>query len=137
VRRALLPTGRFVGEFGGYGNIAAIKKALVEALNRRGIDGNAVNPWFYPSAEEYAERLVHGGFAVKFIELIPRPTPLPGNMTAWLETFAESFTAALPSTERPAYLDEVQESLRPALCEAYGRWTADYVRLRFAAERLP
>ena len=28
------------------------------------------------------------------------------------------------------------EMLRPALCDSRGRWTADYVRLRFAA-RLP
>jgi SAM-dependent methyltransferase len=136
VQRALRPNGRFVGEFGGHGNVESIKEALLAALNRRGIDGNAVNPWFYPTTEQYAGRLARRGFVVKFIELIARPTPLPGDMTAWLETFAESFIGALPPAERPAYLAEVQEALRPALCDAHGQWTADYVRLRFAAEKL-
>lgn len=27
------------------------------------------------------------------------------------------------------------ERLRPELCDAEGRWTADYVRLRFAADK--
>ncbi|MEW6273097.1 MAG: SAM-dependent methyltransferase, partial [Thermodesulfobacteriota bacterium] len=60
---------------------------------------------------------------------------LPGDVTGWLDTFAESFTAVLPAAERPAFLAEVQERLRPELCGADGVWTADYVRLRFAARR--
>ena len=32
-----------------------------------------------------------------------------------------------------AALDEAIDLLRPALCDSNGRWTADYVRLRFAA----
>jgi SAM-dependent methyltransferase len=82
VRRAQHPIGRFVGEFGGHGNVATIRKALIDALDRRGVDGSAVNPWFYPTSEEYAARLARGGFTVKSIELIPRPTSLPGNMPA-------------------------------------------------------
>jgi len=31
---------------------------------------------------------------------------------------------------------EVIELLRPALCDADGVWTADHIRLRFAAERV-
>ena len=58
-----------------------------------------------------------------------------GAVGLWLETFAESFTAPLPPAERPAFLAEVRDALRPALCDAAGRWTADYVRLRFAADR--
>ena len=34
VRRALRPRGRFVGEFGGFGNLAAIVTALVAVLDR-------------------------------------------------------------------------------------------------------
>ena len=53
----------------------------------------------------------------------------------WLETFAESFTRVLPSAERQGYLEEVREATRPHLCDATGAWTADYVRLRFAARK--
>jgi len=35
----------------------------------------------------------------------------------------------------PAFIDEVRETLRPSLCDGEGNWTADYVRLRFAARR--
>jgi hypothetical protein len=41
----------------------------------------------------------------------------------------------LPPSERASFIAEVQEILRPQLCDAAGRWTADYVRLRFAAEK--
>ena len=136
VHRALKPSGRFVAEFGGHGCVAKIKRVLIEALQRRGIDGEAASPWFFPTAEDYSHQLVSGGFAVNYIALIPRPTPLPGDVTGWLETFAESFTSCLPPTERPAFINEVQEALRPELCDAEGRWTADYVRLRFSAKKL-
>jgi hypothetical protein len=32
-------------------------------------------------------------------------------------------------------LQEVKDRLRPDLCDAEGNWTADYVRLRFAADK--
>jgi trans-aconitate methyltransferase len=43
VHRALRPGGRFVAEMGGAGNVAAIRGALAEALDRRGIDGRALD----------------------------------------------------------------------------------------------
>jgi hypothetical protein len=135
VWRALRTPGRFVGEFGGHGNVAKIKKALVDALARRGLDGEAASPWYYPTVAEYSERLTRAGFRVRSIELIPRPTPLPGDIAAWLETFGESFTSLLPPSERAAFIAEVQKALRPQLCDTAGRWTADYVRLRFAADK--
>ena len=135
VWRALVPGGRFVGEFGGAGCVATIETALLAALARRGVDGRAVHPWYFPTDAEYRARLAACGFAVDYSALIPRPTPLPGDVTGWLETFAESFAAALPAAERPAFFDEVREALRPRLCDANGRWTADYVRLRFKARK--
>jgi trans-aconitate methyltransferase len=132
VRRALRPGGRFVAECGGHGCVATIVRALDRALARRGIDGAAVNPWYFPTVEDYASRLVRQGFEIRSMALFARPTPLPGDVTAWLETFAESFTAALAERERRPFLEEVRELLRPDLCDADGQWTADYVRLRFS-----
>ena len=130
VWRALKPGDRFVGELGGEGNVARIVAALVAALDRR---GRAAVPWYFPSPAEYRARLEAQGFDIRSITPIPRPTPLPGHITDWLETFAQSFTTRLPASERPAFLREVGEALRPLLCDAAGRWTSDYVRLRFAA----
>ncbi len=136
VWRALLPGGRFVAEFGGYGCVEKIKSALVAALDRRGLDGWAAVPWYFPSVEEYRPKLEARGFRVESIALIDRPTPLPGDVTGWLETFAESFTAKVAAAERPAYIEEVRRALEPQLRGADGVWVADYVRLRFAARKL-
>ena len=56
-------------------------------------------------------------------------------MVPWLETFGEAFTGLLPVEQRPDFLAEVSERLRPELRDEAGQWTADYVRLRFAAEK--
>jgi SAM-dependent methyltransferase len=135
VHRALRPGGRFVAECGGHGCVATLRAALRAGLDRRGVDGAACDPWFFATADDYHARLERGGFAVDSIAVFPRPTPLPGDVTGWLETFAHAFTRALPEAERAAYLDEVRLAVRPALCDADGRWTADYTRLRFAARR--
>ena len=136
VQRALKPGGRFVAEMGGFGCVATIRGALGRALAARGLDAAAYDPWFFPTAEEYRGRLEAQGFAIDSIALFPRPTPLPGDVVGWLETFAESFMVALPANERPAFLTEVRDALRPQLADAAGNWTADYVRLRFAARRI-
>jgi trans-aconitate methyltransferase len=135
VWQALKPGGRFVAECGGYGCVVTIEGALMSALNRRGIQGRAVNPWYFATTEDYGSRLERRGFKVNYIALIPRPTPLPGDIDGWLQTFAQSFTSALPEEERAEFLAEVKEELRPKLCDAAGQWTADYVRLRFVATK--
>ena len=136
VRRALKAGGRFAAEMGGHGNVAAIVVALCGTLENYGVKAAAIIPWYFPSPEEYRERLERAGFQVQYIELIPRPTPLPTGMRGWLETFAIPFTSSVPEDKRAVFLDAVAERLRPALCDASGQWTADYVRLRFLA-RLP
>jgi len=133
--RALAPGGRFVAEFGGHRCVETIKSALVAALDRRGLDGRSAVPWYFPDVPEYRGRLEAGGFEVESIVLVDRPTPLPGDVVGWLETFAESFTARVPVGERPALLEEVRRELEPKLRRPDGVWVADYTRLRFRALR--
>lgn len=135
VWRALKPGGRFVAEMGGAGNVQTIREALIAALERRGYDGEDAVPWYFPSPEEYRGKLESKGFAVPYIELIPRPTPLPGDLSGWLSTFGESFLSRLPERERPAMVEEVTAELKDKLSDGAGNWTADYVRLRFRAEK--
>jgi SAM-dependent methyltransferase len=135
VGRALRPGGRFAGEFGGKGNVAAIVTALVAVLDRRGADGAAAIPWYFPTAGEYRARLEAHGFRVASIELVPRPTPLPTGIEGWLETFAAPFLTRLPASERGAAASEAIALLAPSLRDDAGAWTADYVRLRFLASR--
>lgn len=131
VWRALRPGGRFVGEFGAKGNVGAVAAALSDALARRGIAYADHDPWYYPGRDEYRGELERAGFHVRHLETFDRPTPLPGDLAAWLDTFARSFLAALPG-EREEFMREVGAALEPAL-RRDGRWFVDYVRLRFAA----
>jgi SAM-dependent methyltransferase len=131
---ALKPGGRFVAEMGGHGCVAAITLALVVALERRGIANAAAQiPWYFPTVDDYRERLDRGGFTVDYIELIPRPTPLPTDMSGWIATFGDVLLSLLPPDQREPARDEAIALLRPVLCDERGRWTADYMRLRFAA----
>jgi hypothetical protein len=57
-------------------------------------------------------------------------------MAAWLRTFAHWVFDTLPEPDRTAAYAETVELLRPALRDSRGRWTADYIRLRFAARRV-
>src|SRR5260370_5431671 len=136
VYRSLKPDGRFVAECGGHGCVHKIRTALVQALDRRGFDGEARVPWYFPTPGDYATRLERAGFRVDSIALIPRPTPLPGDLTGWLETFAQSFLHGLPDAAASEYLQEVRALLEPQLRESTGTWVADYVRLRFAATKM-
>jgi len=134
--RALRPGGRFVGEFGGHGCVAAVVVALLAELERRGVtDAAEWIPWYFPTAQEYRAVLEAAGFHVDYVEVIPRPTPLPAGMRAWLEVFANRFCAALLPDQRDQYLSDVTARLAPVLRDSHGRWTADYTRLRFTATR--
>ncbi|HZL59521.1 MAG TPA: class I SAM-dependent methyltransferase [Stellaceae bacterium] len=132
VWRALKPGGRFVAECGGVGNMTHVLESLLASFARRGIDARPFFPWYFASPEEYRAKLERRGFTVRSIDLIPRPTPLPGPLGDWLDTFAESFLVRLPAAERDSVKREVEDDLRRALFKD-GVWVADYVRLRFAA----
>jgi len=132
---ALKPGGRFAGEMGGHGCVAAITVALIAVLERHGADSKSASPWYFPTVDDYRARLQRGGLTVEYIELIPRPTPLPTDMAGWLETFAAPFLSRLPERERAGAREEAIAMLRPVLCDEAGRWTADYMRLRFLARR--
>jgi SAM-dependent methyltransferase len=133
IQRALKPGGRFVGEFGGHGNVSAIVTAIESTLSSRGVV--VASPWFFPRSEKYSSLLEARGFVVESIALFPRPTPLPGDVGGWLETLAQPYTSAVPAAETKGFISEVVEALRPVLCDANGNWWADYVRLRFSATK--
>lgn len=132
VARALKPRGRFVAEFGGHGNVAAIATALRAVAVRRSGRADLIGPWYFPSAEEYAGLLEGNGFTVKRSALVPRPTRLPTDIRGWFTTFCDTFFAQF-GDQVDEVVEEVVSLLEPALCDASGHWTADYVRLRVEA----
>jgi len=133
IRRALKPGGRFVAEFGGGDNCAAVRTALHQAMSARGHDPQRLDPWYFPTAQDYRAKLESHGFIVTHIELFDRPTPLPGDIDGWLDVFAGTFFAVLNDEECAAARADIAQRLRPTLTDENGQWIADYVRLRLAA----
>lgn len=131
---ALVPGGRFVGEFGGFGNVAAISSVLRAVASRYGVDPTAAAPYNNPTAEEFAGVLERAGFKVKDALLFARPTPLPTGMRGWLETMRGTFLDTF-GDDREQVLAEILAALEPSLTNASGQWCADYVRLRFHARK--
>jgi trans-aconitate methyltransferase len=135
VSRALVPGGRFVAEMGGAGNVAIIREALEQALDRRGFCGSAHSPWYFPTPAAHRAVLENAGFVIDAIESFARPTALPGDVLAWLQTMAQAYADPLAPEERATYYAEVREQLVPKLQNADGSFWADYVRLRFVAHK--
>lgn len=132
VAEALKPGGRLVAEFGGHGNVAAIVTAMRAVGLRRGGDLGLAHPWYFPAPQVYQAVLERHGFTLRRIALIPRPVVLKTGIEGWLMLFRKPFFAQF-GAEADAALAETIELLRPALCDADGNWTADYVRLRVEA----
>jgi hypothetical protein len=79
--------------------------------------------------------LKSAGFTVRSSELFARPTPLPTDVRGWLETFAKHYLSAVAESEREGLISEVVSDLRDSITDERGKWFADYVRLRFYAEK--
>lgn len=135
VKRALRPGGRFVGEFAGARNARIIRGAVHEALARRGFDPAEVDPWYLPEEDEYRQVLEAGGLHVASIELFDRPVVIDYPIAGWIQTFGSPYLTVLKAEDRQPFLDEVTAELKPHLLGADGRWTVDYTRLRFRAEK--
>jgi trans-aconitate methyltransferase len=133
VHRALRPSGRFVAEMGGQGNVAAIRTALQATLAPFHINAETAAASFFPSPAIYRSFLEAAGFTVESIALIPRLTPLPNGMESWLNTFRNGVLDLLSPPDRATAVANTVALLEHTLRDGDGNWTADYVRLRFHA----
>jgi SAM-dependent methyltransferase len=133
----LKPGGRFAGEMGGQGNIAALRSAIRAELAGRGYPVPDEDPQWYPSCEEFVRLYACAGFAEIQAQLIPRPTPLPAGIAAWVRTFRSGWldVAMVPEWERDDVAAAVEARLAPQLKQPDGSWVADYVRLRFTMRK--
>jgi trans-aconitate methyltransferase len=131
----LRPGGRFVGEFGGTGNVGSIVEAVRAALEARGYEVG--DTWYFPSVGEFASSLEDHGFELRRAALFDRPTELDAGedgLRNWLAAFGERLLAPVEGAERDAVLAAIEEQLRPEQFRD-GAWIADYRRLRFVAVR--
>lgn len=123
---------RFVGEFGGFGNVAAVVTAMRAAIQLEGVEDGGFS-WYYPSPNEFRAVLARHGFEALCVELIPRPTHAPTGMLGWLNTFGVPFVAHLDAETQQRIIARAVELLSESLRDHEGNWTVDYVRLRFHA----
>ena len=133
VLNALKPGGRYVGECGGFMNIAAIRTAIRAVLLAHGYAPDSGGGQYYQTAEAFAALSSAAGFTHIEARIIPRPTPLTTGIRGWLKTFRAGFLdeAGVPEPARATVITEIEALLQPALCDSAGNWTADYVRLRW------
>ena len=136
VRQSLRMGGFFTAEFGGAGNAATITSALIKILSSYDRKFEPCNPWYFPTVEEYTDKLVKHNFAVQSITLVPRPTKITGTIIDWLENFAISFVQDLDLAKRNKIFAAVRDEIEGGLRDNTGNWYVDYVRLRFRATAL-
>ncbi|CAO3563235.1 unnamed protein product [Mortierella alpina] len=136
VHKSLKPDGRFVGEMGGYMNVAEVRTGLHAALKKRGHNPEEYDPWFFPGTKTYRRMLEENGFRVESIELIPRLTELSTDIAGWIDTFGFAFLKPFEGDdkEKRAIMDEVQGNLQFSKDESV--WSIMYVRLRFKAIKI-
>jgi len=133
IARALKPGGRFVAEMGGHGNIATVCAVLSEVLAEVEVNFADINPWFFPTVEQYDRLLKDAGFDVEYIELIKRPTELPTDLRGWMDTFTGEILKDLSPENQEFVLEETTKRCAEKFRRPDGKWEVDYVRLRFKA----
>jgi trans-aconitate methyltransferase len=135
VRRALLPGGRFVAEFGGAGCVATVIQALTEVLLEWRVDPAPYLSWFFPSPGRYAALLESEGLVVRELRYFERPTSVAGSdgLATWLSLFQSRLMADL-GARGPELCEKASERCRPRLFRD-GSWWLDYVRLRVVASK--
>ncbi len=133
----LKPGGRFAGEMGGIGNIQTLRTGIREELSERGYSVPPEDPQWYPSVDEFSRLYEEAGFRDIQAQLLPRVTPLPTGVAAWVLTFRSGWmdVAEVPDDDRPEVALAIERRLAPTLQRPDGSWFADYVRLRFTMRK--
>lgn len=133
IYKALKPHGQLICEFGAYNNVALILKAYASAVEKLGY--TFVNYFFYPTTEDYNNRLVNTGFTVKRIMDFDRPTPLVDGefgLRNWIKQFLAKDLFTYSKIEQEEILENVENTLRPHLWNG-SKWIADYRRIQVVA----
>ncbi|TFK70363.1 S-adenosyl-L-methionine-dependent methyltransferase [Pluteus cervinus] len=133
-KAVLKPGGRLVAEMGGFMNCIGVRAALYQVLRARGHDPIALDPWYFPSMEDYVKLLVTAGFEPVHVSLTPRITPISTGLGDWQQLFVRnSFLKDLSDEEAAEIMDEVENICRVDCQDQSGKWAMMYMRLRFSA----
>jgi SAM-dependent methyltransferase len=136
VAASLKPSGRFVFEMGGHGNVAQVLNAIQSAANDFKLRKlELIN--YYPKISEYSSLLERNGFKVTFAILFERPTLLNGEegLQNWVRMFRNNVITSISEEQQQEFLKQVDSYGKDKLYRN-GKWYADYVRLRMIAVKL-
>jgi trans-aconitate methyltransferase len=132
VRRVLRRGGVFRAEFGGHGQIAAVRRVLDEESRRA---GGRPSGWYFPTPEEYAPLLAAAGLRTDhdgWLRLVQQRRELPDETAflGWLRSqILVAYDAVVPADRLRAFRQAAEER---ALAESRGpdgRFDQEYIRL--------
>lgn len=127
IAAALVPGGRFVAEFGGLHNCAAVSAAAGSA-----------HPWYFPAIPEYGAVLQQAGLELRQAWLFPRPTKMDDPVSGlrdWIRMFGAHWIDRVPESDREDWFTAVEAAARPELFRE-GSWQIDYWRIRVMAVKV-
>ncbi|WP_150275573.1 class I SAM-dependent methyltransferase [Paenibacillus tepidiphilus] len=132
---ALREGGRFVAEFAGHGNTAALMSAMQQALEDHGYAWEGRNPWYHPTLGEYATLLEQTGFRVTYARHFDGTAPVRREGSAirnWLDSFSGYFFHDVTAEDKATIYEAIETQVKPQLYRD-GGWQLDTRRLRIAA----
>lgn len=139
VYNALKPSGVFVFEMGGMGNVAEMRSTLLSVVSRRiGMKkAREADPWFFPDEIWMSKMLEETGFRVEKIEREYRPTKADaGGIGGWVRLMGKQFFDAVDGKDREECENEVCEVLESVCASPGGGDWIGYVRLRAVAVKI-
>ena len=134
--QALKQGGRFVVELGGKGNIAAITRAVRDAIWEV-LQVEVEYGRYYPSISEYSGLVERHGLLVRSAVLFDRPTKLEAGaqgLRNWIAMFDQGVMRNVPDDKKEQVIRKVEDKTRRILF-VDGYWFADYRRLRMVAHK--
>lgn len=136
LRKVLRPSGFVRAQFGGSGQIAALRAILDEESARLG-GGRA--GWFFPTAAEYERLLAAAGLttgAGGWVRLLDqrRSFPTADALAGYLDSqVLAAYDPVLPPGAVPAFRQAAQDRALAELRRADGTYDQDFVRLDLLA----
>jgi trans-aconitate 2-methyltransferase len=141
IARALRPAGRFIAQFGGYGNVAEVIAAFENVAGNprwaRAITLGELPYRFHPPAS-YDNWLEEAGMEIQECRLIPKDMVHDDYTTfiGWLRTAWHPYTSGVPFELRDAFLEETaRHYLASHPPDDQGRVHVDCVRLQVRARK--
>jgi trans-aconitate 2-methyltransferase len=136
VRRALRPGGLFRAEFGGHGQIAAVRRLLDDESRRH---GGRPNWWHFPTPAQYRSLLAAAGLRVEpggWVRLVRQRRELPdaAAFLGWLRSqVLIAYDAVVPADRLRAFRQSAEDRALAELADPAGRFDQDYIRLDLLA----